>query len=94
MSKLKQHLTEARNLKGDVGKVMKRMKRYYKERDSLTDNTLKDVEKFINSVAKVTDEDMFNSFVNDLRYNIDLVEDENIPWYKIEKIIQNIERKL
>lgn len=94
MSKLKQHLDESRNIKGDVGKVMKTVKKYWKERDKITRKVFEDIEKLIISVAKATDEDSFNNFVRDIQFNIDLVEDENIPWHKIEDIIQRVERKL
>ena len=74
MSKLKQYITEARNIKGDMGKIKKIVKRWEKQVEKLRQKTGDEIEHIIKSVEKNVSDVEFKLFSDTLED--DLMDDE------------------
>jgi len=72
MSKLKDYITEARNIKGDVGRVKKIFKKFDSNYEKLREKLYSDIGGIITSVDKSEDENgmsQFESWTMDMMHN-------------------------
>jgi hypothetical protein len=66
MSKLENYLSEARNLKGDIGKIKKITKDYAKKESMLQDKMYSDMDKVVQSILNnnIPDEELEKFFAD------------------------------
>ena len=91
MTRLQDHLDEARNIKGDIGNIKKTIIQYIKNNRALKDRMFGDVEKQIRSVAKAVDVEVFDDFVDKISDMVQKHYQSEISFSDIESIARDIE---
>ncbi len=66
MTRLREHMDEARNIKGDIGKVKKIVKRWQKQSEILRQKTGDEIERVIRSIEMSVSDEEFKQFSDTL----------------------------
>jgi hypothetical protein len=91
MTRLRDCLDEARNIKGDIGNIKKTITQYVKNKKALEDKMFGDIKRQILNVAKSVDVEVFDTFVDKISDMTQGRFQNDIEFSDIESIARDIE---
>jgi hypothetical protein len=91
MTRLRDRLDEARNIKGDIGNIKKTITLYVKNKKALEDKMFGDIKRQILNVAKSVDVEVFDTFVDKISDMTQGRFQNDIEFSDIESIARDIE---